>query len=581
MFNFIKNTYQLAGDRRSQLTQGIIFTVLKNFSQLLVFVAIYLAFSNLQSVTDQVIWQVIVICLVSFGLHFLNNYLLNRKIAGIYFDIFRDYRLKVGEKLKKAPMGYFSQQNLSGILSALTIQMRSLENFSAMAFDFTVSGLSLSLFVLLGIWGLNWRVGAVALGFLILAWMCVFVIFNIAQREVEREHRAIDGLSQDLTDGIRGSMLLRSFPKHSSAISSQVHDKVSNSSKNLLSAQTHFETIFILFSRLFIFTLNIGSVILILYTVYLYLQGIIPASKVLTISAMGFLLLQGLLQLQNAGVLAAKMPALQRRLEEVLTIPVMPDGELDKVENLDIEFEHVSFGYVPGREIIHDLSFRIPKGSKVAIVGPSGAGKTTIINLIARFYDPTSGTIYCGGQDLRHYKVSSLLGNISPVFQDVYLFNDTVENNIRFGCPEASDEMVIEVSKRANCHEFIMDLPEGYETQVGEGGTRFSGGEKQRISIARALLKNAELILLDEATSSVDPENEADILSAIEELCRDKTVVTIAHRLSTVRNADLILVIDQGRLVQSGAHEDLLAVDGIYRRFIAARESAQNWRMTH
>ncbi len=580
MFQFIQNTYKMAGKWRSEITQGVIYTVLKNVSQMLVFIAIYYAFSHLEALGRKNILVAAGICLASLLLIFFNTFMLNRKIAGIYFRIFRDYRLDIGDRLKRAPMGYFSKQNLSAILSALTTQMRSLENYAAMGFDFTVSGLSITIFILLGIFGMSWQVGLLALGFLSLAWLCVHLIFTVSQREVEREHEANSRLSHELMDGIRGSSLLRSFPQRDQKISSRVHEKIERASEELFQAQYHFERAYVLLSRLFGVILHIGSVAIILFAIKLYLQGQIDLAKTLTLAVMGFLLLQGLLQLQNAGVLAAKMPSLQRRLDEVLDIPEMQEGGLTEVKAPStVSLQNVSFSYVPGREVLHNLSFEIPAGSKVAIVGPSGSGKSTIVHLIARFYDPDQGAILYAGENLKDYTLPALMGDLSLVFQDVYLFNDSVKNNIRFGKPEASDEEVIAAAKRANCHDFIMALPEGYETGVGEGGTRFSGGEKQRISIARALLKDASLILLDEATSSIDPENEAEILGAIDSLCQGKTVISIAHRLSTVRNADLILVIEDGRLIQSGTHAELIAQDGLYRRFIAAREEAAKWRL--
>ena len=287
----------------------------------------------------------------------------------------------------------------------------------------------------------------------------------------------------------------------------------------------------------------------------------------------------GLKQLENAAILMVKNPANMRYLEDVLDIPEISEGTLEVMENQDIVFDKVSFSYDKGNPVLKDLSFTIPQGSKTAIVGPSGSGKTTIINLLSRFYDIGSGAIKFGNKDIRDYKVESLLKNLSLVFQNVYLFQDTIENNIRFANPKASHEEVVEAAKRARCHNFIMELPNGYNTMVGEGGSSLSGGEKQRISIARALLKNAPIILLDEATSSIDPENEYEILVAIEELSKGHTVISIAHRLSTVRKADQILVLDDGKLVQEGKHSDLINREGIYSAFIKARERAANWTL--
>lgn len=254
------------------------------------------------------------------------------------------------------------------------------------------------------------------------------------------------------------------------------------------------------------------------------------------------------------------------------------DGREIKLEHYDIEFKNVNFGY-DSRQVLKDVSFRIPEKTSTAIVGPSGSGKTTICSLLARFYDPQSGSISVGGHNLREFTCDSLLSNISMVFQNVYLFHDTIRANICFGKPDATEEEMIEAAKKARCHDFIMALPQGYDTVVGEGGGTLSGGEKQRISIARAILKNAPIIILDEATASIDPENEHLIQQAISELTRGKTIITIAHRLATIQNADQILVIDDGRVVESGTHAELIKQEGLYRRFTAIREQAEGWRI--
>ena len=255
------------------------------------------------------------------------------------------------------------------------------------------------------------------------------------------------------------------------------------------------------------------------------------------------------------------------------------NGKDISLDSFDIAFDHVSFAYENGNPILNDVSFSIPQGSMTAIVGPSGSGKTTITRLIARFWDIQDGSITVGGHDVKEFTCDSLLKNMSMVFQNVYLFRDTIENNIKFGFPEATHEQVREAAKKACCHDFITALPDGYNTVIGEGGSTLSGGEKQRISIARAMLKGAPIILLDEATASVDPENEVHLQQAISALVKNKTLIVIAHRLSTIRDADQILVVDNGKIVEKGVHAELIQQKGIYQNFWNIRQKARNWKL--
>ena len=321
------------------------------------------------------------------------------------------------------------------------------------------------------------------------------------------------------------------------------------------------------------------SCVLIAAAALLYLAGQISLPYCLTFLFCAFTVYSDLETMGNSAFLSKKINTELDRLEEVTNIPRM-DTSTEKlvVSHYGISLEHISFGY-GDRRVIHDISLEIPEHTTCAIVGPSGSGKTTLCNLIARFWDVQEGTVRIGGKNVRDYTADSVLEYLSMVFQNVYLFHDSVENNIRFGRPEATHEQVVEAAKRACCHDFILSLPDGYDTIIGEGGSTLSGGEKQRISIARAILKDAPIIILDEATSSVDPENEQALLSAIQELTKDKTLISIAHRLSTVRNADQIIVIDQGRVVQQGKHNELLQKDGIYRKFLSLRTRATGWRL--
>ena len=263
----------------------------------------------------------------------------------------------------------------------------------------------------------------------------------------------------------------------------------------------------------------------------------------------------------------------------ILDLPAMDiSGAELSPEQHDISAEDIHFSYGE-KPIINGITLDIPERTTTAIVGPSGGGKTTLCHLLSRFWDVDGGRVTLGGHDVREYDMDSLMRNFSFVFQNVYLFHDTIANNIRFGQPDAPMEKVAEAAKKARCYDFIMALPQDFDTIIGEGGTTLSGGERQRLSIARAIMKDAPIIILDEATANVDPENEKELMEAITELTQEKTVIMIAHRLKTVRRADQILVVDNGQIVQRGTHDELMEQDGIYRRFISGRKQAVGWKI--
>ena len=264
----------------------------------------------------------------------------------------------------------------------------------------------------------------------------------------------------------------------------------------------------------------------------------------------------------------------------ILTLMDEPEmrGELQSPVTGDICFEHVSFAY-RDKEVLHDVSITLSKNSLTALVGPSGSGKSTVMKLCARFYDPQKGRVFFGDLPMDKINPESLMSHISMVFQDVYLFQDTVRNNIRFGKAGATDDEIIVAAQKACCHDFIMQLPQGYDTMIGEGGCTLSGGEKQRISIARAVLKDAQVILLDEATASLDPENEVEMQKAIDTLIKGRTVITIAHKLKTIMNANRIIVLDDGQVKEQGTHDELIRVDGLYARLWKIQESTSGWNL--
>ena len=322
--------------------------------------------------------------------------------------------------------------------------------------------------------------------------------------------------------------------------------------------------------------IDMGVVVL---SLILYTNGHMALLNCVMLCICSFLLTEGLEQAGTQSSLLRVVDTCVNQATNILNLPAMDiSGAELTPERCGLHAENIRFSYGE-KPIINGITLDIPEGTTAAIVGPSGGGKTTLCHLLSRFWDVDGGQVILGGHDVREYDMDSLMQNFSFVFQNVYLFHDTIANNIRFGQPDAPMEQVIAAAKKARCHDFIRKLPQGYDTVIGEAGSSLSGGERQRLSIARAMMKDAPIIILDEATANVDPENEKELMEAIQELTRKKTVIMIAHRLKTVRHADQILVVDKGQIVQRGTHDELMTQDGIYRRFISGREKAVGWKL--
>lgn len=358
-------------------------------------------------------------------------------------------------------------------------------------------------------------------------------------------------------------------------------EKLNNANEACQDINTKMELLFVPYHFFQGIVTKVTAAIIIIASASFYIDGTMSAIYAIGMTISSFMLYSSLECAGNYSSLLHVVSVCVDKANAILKINTMDiDGKEIKPEHHDIKLDHITFSY-DQRKIIDDVSLTIPEKRTTAIVGPSGGGKSTLCNLIARFWDVDSGTITLGGINVKDYSMNSLMNNFAFVFQRVYLFADTIENNIKFGCQNATHEEVVAAAKKACCHDFISALPEGYNTLIGEGGASLSGGEKQRISIARAIMKDAPIVILDEATANVDPENEKELMEAVEALTREKTIIMIAHRLKTVRHADQIIVIDQGHIAQQGTHESLMKQDGIYKRFVDAREQAVSWKIEH
>ena len=507
-------------------------------------------------------------------LRFFFTYWKNRLQESIGTERAAEQRMELGNVLKRVSLGYFAKNDLGDILAALTTELSTLELQSMKMVDAVVNGYIQVAVILLCV---AFFCPPAALAALIGVLVSAFALRGIGRQSARTapvSHRAQEALSGAAIEYIHGLPVVKSFGQD--GVSVQRFREACRANKAI---RIKNEFGFVPWNCLHLFALRAASVGLVLTAGWQALAGALPLQYFLMIALFSFTIFGSVEAINDAAHILSVTDSVLDRLEELEQTDFIDKGGKEVVpERFDVALSHVSFGY-GGREVLHDVSFTAPQGTTTAIVGPSGSGKSTICNLVARFYDVNAGSVSVGGHDVREFTCESLLRNISMVFQTVYLFHDTVENNIKFGCPGATHKQVVEAAKKACCHDFISALPDGYNTVIGEGGATLSGGEKQRISIARCLLKDAPIVIFDEATANVDPENEDQLQRAMEALTREKTVLMIAHRLKTVRGADQILVLDQGSVVQKGTHDELIQQAGIYRDFVSERTESSRWTL--
>lgn len=574
VFETMKRILDMAGKYRRYITSGIVISLFHSlFSAMDLLAILYLSY-HLNDLNIQKIGNVTVIVLVGLIGKIICKWKITEHISGSSYDIFYEKRLEVGKRLKKAPMGYFSEKNLGEIQVAATTNMNELES-SAMSVVENILGsliyVAICTCVLLVF---SWQIGLVTLLGLVIGIFLLSVVQAKAKQAMPLRFEVQEEMTEKTLEFIQGNMVMRLFGVGEDSLK-RVQDAFHQKRK----ADIYLENAAIWPISFYKYTFRIASCAVVLIASLLYMQESMSFPICVMLMFAAFLVYSQMDGLASNIALLRIVDTSLGRVEKVLNIPEMSGSMcVDNLSNNHIELRNVSFSY-DNRTIIHEVSLFIPEKSVTAIVGHSGSGKTTLCNLIARFWDVQQGEVLVGGHNVKRISSEELMKKISIVFQNVYLFQDTIENNIKFGEPNASHEDVEDAAKKACCHEFIMQLANGYQTIIGEGGSTLSGGEKQRISIARAILKDAPIVILDEATSSVDLENQHALLTAINELTKGKTLITIAHRLETVRDADQIIVLDEGRIVQQGTHEALIQQDGIYRRFIEVRQMTSSWKL--
>lgn len=490
------------------------------------------------------------------------------------YDTCAKKRVEIAEHLRYLPMGYFNANSLGQITSITTNIMESLENIATRVVMLVCDGLLTTSLIIVMLFFFDWRIACVLL--------CGFALFlfansrlRIASEKVSgKKIRADERLVEKVLEYLQGMTEVKAY-RLTGVKSKELNEAISENSK----VNTDMEMTLVPRIALQSFIAKLTGVAMVTFSCAFYCAGSMDALNAVVMVISAFIIYTSL---ETAGQYSSLLRVVDMsvdRAQEILNTPQMDiSGENITPAVRDITAQDIAFSYEK-RKIIDGISLKIPEKTTTAIVGPSGGGKTTLVNLLARFWDVDGGTVMLGGRNVKNYDMDSLMANFSFVFQSVYLFHDTIANNISFGQPGAPMEDVIAAAKKACCHDFISSLPQGYDTVVGEGGASLSGGEKQRISIARAMMKNAPVIFLDEATANVDPENENELMHAIQALTAEKTVIMIAHRLKTVARADQIIVVDHGKIVQHGTHTKLMEQDGIYRNFIGERREAASWKV--
>ena len=574
MFSVLKKISDFAGTRRGLLKKSMAVAFLGAVFAALQFAALMLTLDILVGGADLRIWPVIGVMVVSVvGRAACSYWSTNAETETGYFMV-AEKRIHIGDRLRYIPMGYFNDNSLGNITAVVTTTLSDVENNAARCLVSVIGGFLNTLGLCLGLTVAEWRLGLLAIVG-ILAYLGVTALSQRGMLKTgpARQHAQMN-LVEAVLEYIQGMSVVKSYGLDKDS-GQAVQRTVDESCDKALS----LEKSVVPWMGLRQVVVRVFSVAIAVCALAFYSGGTLSLARCLLMLVASFMLYA---ELESAGNMADNLQMLGASMDKANSIddPLVMDVEGAELRPADtsVEFQDVSFAY-GDRTILAHVSLTVPSGSITAVVGPSGGGKTTLCNLIARFWDVQSGKITVGGYDVREYKLDSLMKNISMVFQSVYLFNDTVENNIKFGRPDATHEQVVAAARAACCHDFIMALPDGYDTVLGEGGGSLPGGEKQRIFIARAMLKDAPIVILDEVTASVDPENEAELQAAISALTRGKTLIMIAHRLNTVRNANQILVLSGGHIVQRGTHQELMAQGGLYADFVGVRQEALRWKL--
>ena len=582
MIKIYRKFFSFCGENSRKFYISLVYGVILAFMEAMKIPAIMLMLQGAISgnITGKLILQCMGILVGSLAVGSFVKYRATILQCEAGYGTAANKRIEIAEHLRYLPMGYFNENSLGYITSVTTNTMEHLADVATRVVMLTTQGVLTTVLIALMLFFYDWRIGLV----LCVGMLLFFAVNSWMQQKAKaiapRKTKSDSVLVEKVIEYVQGIAEVKGYNltgKTAKKLEAAIDD---NTDVNIA-----MELTFVPFMALQNGVIKLTGVAMTALSIWFYLQGSMALLTCIGMTICSFMVFASLEQAGNYSTLLRGIGLTVDKAQDILNLPAIDiEGTAKQVrgdivpENHNVELSGVDFSYEK-KKIIDNVSLQIPEKTTTAIVGPSGGGKTTLCHLIARFWDVDKGSVLLGGRNVKEYSYDSLMRNFSFVFQNVYLFQDTIANNIRFGQEDAPMEQVVEAAKKACCHDFIMALPDGYDTVIGEGGASLSGGEKQRTSIARAIMKDAPVIILDEATANVDPENEQELMAAIDALTREKTIFMIAHRLKTVRNADRILVVDSGRIVQQGKHEELMREEGIYKRFVQSRELAAGWKL--